>query len=126
MSMYSALNKLSEYIYFNISKLFSISLICPYLVSISYLVTIEKLGIAELMESINILITNLLRRTAGKVSVFGVILACSFPHLDWILRDTPYLRIFPLGEMTNDFSAKSRQNYFATTLYFSHETKVFS
>ena len=31
--------------------------------------------------------------TAWKVSVFGVILVCIFPHSDWILRDTPYPRI---------------------------------
>ena len=30
--------------------------------------------------------------TAWKVSVFGVFLVRIFPHLDWIRRDTPYLR----------------------------------
>ena len=31
---------------------------------------------------------------AWKVSVFGVILALIFPHLDWIRRNTPYISVF--------------------------------
>ena len=29
-----------------------------------------------------------------KMSVFGVILVCIFPHSDWTRRDTPYLCVF--------------------------------
>ena len=32
--------------------------------------------------------------TPWKMSVFGLILFCIFPHLDWIRRDTPYLSVF--------------------------------
>ena len=32
--------------------------------------------------------------SAWKVSVFGVILVCIFPHSDWIRRDNPNLSVF--------------------------------
>ena len=32
--------------------------------------------------------------TAWKVTVFGVFLVCSFSHLEWIWRDTPYHSVF--------------------------------
>ena len=32
--------------------------------------------------------------TAQKVSIFGVILVCIFPHSDWIRRDTEHLSVF--------------------------------
>ena len=32
--------------------------------------------------------------TTWKVSVFGVILVCIFPHSEWIRRDTPYFSVF--------------------------------
>ena len=31
--------------------------------------------------------------TVWKVSIFGVLLVCFFPHLDWIQRDTEYLSV---------------------------------
>ena len=38
----------------------------------------------------------------GKVSRFGIILICIFPHLDWIRRDTKYLSVFSLNTKNTD------------------------
>ena len=37
------------------------------------------------------------KNTAWKVSVFGVFLVRTFPHSEWIWRDTPYLSVFSLN-----------------------------
>ena len=40
------------------------------------------------------LLYNFIIFTAWKVSIFGGFLVCSYPHSDWIRRDTAYLSVF--------------------------------
>ena len=49
--------------------------------------------------------------TAWKVSVFGVILDCTFPHLDWIRRETPRLSVFECGKMLTRVTPNTHTSY---------------
>ena len=61
---------------------------------------------------------------AWKVSVFGVILACIFPHPDWIRKDTPYLSVFSLNAGKWDQN-NSEYRHFLRSVTLSQNWKIF-
>ena len=74
-------------IYFHLVKWSSFSQFCVWRKN-----QMKKICLKSSLCCIWKLISN--NSTAWKVSVLGVFLVRTFPHLEWIWRDTPYLSIF--------------------------------